>query len=294
MLVAVDTRADKWRNSGGRGGAKDLEVSSTAVGGQVVAVRRRYGSIFARDGSPTLRYHEYCLLRPAPKQPSGSNPGPAASGGGGGGSLKQEPEAEATRPTEEDRSAFLFHILPPAEGVPVALLPHAHLPSPVEPPPVAQQKPASGGVAGGENPALALLFPPVLAIQSRNSPVAAPAVPREPAFPPSNLSRHRGETRAAAGASPGGASATTNKRPRKARSSSSSSSTAGAPSMRPTEVVGGLRVRSGVADPKAPLLDLRTAARPAGQHSTTFVRFEEGGQQVHGPSFLLQHSLSLS
>eukprot|EP01048_Picozoa_sp_COSAG05_P035160 COSAG05_NODE_15113_length_378_cov_0.738351_2_plen_47_part_01 len=47
MLVAVDTRADKWRNSGGRGGAKDLEGSWTAVGGQGMAVRRRYSSSFA-------------------------------------------------------------------------------------------------------------------------------------------------------------------------------------------------------------------------------------------------------
>jgi hypothetical protein len=72
---------DRWRNSGGKQGARDLPMDDPKL-------RRRYGIIRPADDSQCVRpwrYHEYCLLYTDP-----------ASGS-----------------VEEDRTVILFHVIPP-------------------------------------------------------------------------------------------------------------------------------------------------------------------------------------
>jgi len=77
--------ADRWHNSGGVRGARDMPTKAPCV-------RRRYGSI-ARKGKILFRFHEYSLLRRVDdaSQPSGVR-------------------------YEEDRSTSVFHVMPKRVG----------------------------------------------------------------------------------------------------------------------------------------------------------------------------------
>jgi hypothetical protein len=78
---------DRWRNSGGAKGARNLPA-----GGAPPIIRRRYGHIVqsGNEGSNlSVRYHEYSLLR--------------VKADGAPGEM------------EEDRSTTLFHVLPPVQ-----------------------------------------------------------------------------------------------------------------------------------------------------------------------------------
>jgi hypothetical protein len=80
-------RADRWHNSGGVRGARNMPISRPLV-------RRRYGSV-SRHGQILYRFHEYCLLRPC------ATPADDPTGDSG---------------YEEDRSTALFHVMPKRSG----------------------------------------------------------------------------------------------------------------------------------------------------------------------------------
>ena len=77
--------ADRWHNSGGQRGARDMPA-------EMPIVRRRYGSV-SRAGTIYWRFHQYCLIRWV---------------------------ADSSFPkgyrVEEDRSTVIFHIMPKREG----------------------------------------------------------------------------------------------------------------------------------------------------------------------------------
>ena len=83
-------RPDRWHNSGGARGARDMKISQTDL------VHRRYGSI-VQAGQIMWRYHEYCRVQ-------------VSSTGG----------ADATGKLcvqlHEDRSSMLYHVMPRRNG----------------------------------------------------------------------------------------------------------------------------------------------------------------------------------
>ena len=82
----LDTqRADRWHNSGGVRGSRDMCVKGSRD--KVPVVRRRYGSI-VRDKKITYRYHEYSLLR----------------------------KSEVSGELLEDRTTVIFHVMPKRTG----------------------------------------------------------------------------------------------------------------------------------------------------------------------------------
>ena len=82
---------DRWHNSGGARGARDMKISDTEL------VRRRYGSIL-QGGQIMWRYHEYCRVHV-----SSSTGGVDAAG---------KPCAQL----QEDRSSMLYHVMPRRNG----------------------------------------------------------------------------------------------------------------------------------------------------------------------------------
>merc|ERR1711939_647541 len=51
---------DRWHNSGGKAGARDMPINVIDAAG--LRVRRRYGSVTKR-GAINWRFHEYSLVR---------------------------------------------------------------------------------------------------------------------------------------------------------------------------------------------------------------------------------------
>lgn len=80
-----DKKADRWHNSGGVRGARDMPTEAPVV-------RRRYGSV-SRAGNILWRFHEYSVVKRVPD---------AAAAGG-------------VR-LEEDRSTVVFHVMPKRAG----------------------------------------------------------------------------------------------------------------------------------------------------------------------------------
>ena len=85
--VALADRADRWHNSGGVRGARDMPIAKPLV-------RRRYGSV-SREGHIMWRFHEYSLITP-------SHPDERADA--------------AAVDDSEDRSTVVFHIMPKRAG----------------------------------------------------------------------------------------------------------------------------------------------------------------------------------
>ena len=85
---AVDRsdRADRWHNSGGVRGARDMPKNATPL------VRRRYGSV-AQHGQILYRFHEYSSL-----------------------AVVQDPTAPGGQRIDEDRSTVVFHVMPKRSG----------------------------------------------------------------------------------------------------------------------------------------------------------------------------------
>ena len=85
-----EVRADRWHNSGGVRGSRDMPMKGSEDSTPVV--RRRYGSI-VRNKKIVFRYHEYSLIHVS---------------------------ADATAPDgmriEEDRSTAIFHVMPKRTG----------------------------------------------------------------------------------------------------------------------------------------------------------------------------------
>jgi len=79
----MDKKADRWHNSGGVRGARDMPA-------EMPTVRRRYGSV-SRQGTILWRFHEYSLLNRVPDGMSGMR-------------------------LEEDRSTVVFHVMPKRAG----------------------------------------------------------------------------------------------------------------------------------------------------------------------------------
>jgi len=79
-------RADRWHNSGGVRGARDMPKNGTPL------VRRRYGSV-AQNGEILWRFHEYSAL-----------------------TVVEDPAAPDGRRIEEDRSTVVFHVMPKRSG----------------------------------------------------------------------------------------------------------------------------------------------------------------------------------
>ena len=79
-------RADRWHNSGGVKGSRDMPP-------ELPLVRRRYGAVIQADGSKGFRYHEYTRVRII-----------EALAGDGSGQME--------RTVTEDRSEVLFHVMP--------------------------------------------------------------------------------------------------------------------------------------------------------------------------------------
>jgi hypothetical protein len=79
-------RADRWHNSGGVKGSRDMPP-------ELPLVRRRYGAVVQADGSKGFRYHEYTRVRII-----------EALAGDGSGQME--------RTVTEDRSEVLFHVMP--------------------------------------------------------------------------------------------------------------------------------------------------------------------------------------
>ena len=77
------SKADRWHNSGGVKGSRDMPPNAPLV-------RRRYGAVVQADGSKGFRYHEYTRVH--------IDPSPGA--------------ADAQRTVSEDRSVVLFHVMP--------------------------------------------------------------------------------------------------------------------------------------------------------------------------------------
>ena len=82
-----DKRADRWHNSGGVCGSRDMPIKGSDA---TPIVRRRYGSI-VRNKKIAYRYHEYSQLH-----------------------VHQDKSASGAKSTriEEDRSTTVFHVMP--------------------------------------------------------------------------------------------------------------------------------------------------------------------------------------
>lgn len=81
----VDKKADRWHNSGGVRGARDMPVERPVV-------RRRYGSV-SRAGTIMWRFHEYSLV-----------------------TRVSDPTEEHGYRFDEDRSTTVFHVMPKRAG----------------------------------------------------------------------------------------------------------------------------------------------------------------------------------
>jgi len=81
----VDKKADRWHNSGGVRGARDMPTERPLV-------RRRYGSV-SRAGTILWRFHEYSLVKKVP-----------------------DPDAKDGYRMDEDRSTVVFHVMPKRSG----------------------------------------------------------------------------------------------------------------------------------------------------------------------------------
>lgn len=79
-------RADRWHNSGGVRGARDMPKNATPL------VRRRYGSV-AQNGEILWRFHEYSALTVVP-----------------------DLDAPNGQRIDEDRSTVVFHVMPKRSG----------------------------------------------------------------------------------------------------------------------------------------------------------------------------------
>merc|ERR1719231_519422 len=82
---------DRWHNSGGARGARDMKVSETEL------VRRRYGSIL-QGGQIMWRYHEYCRVYVA------------------GRTVVNEATGKPAAELLEDRHSMLYHVMPRRSG----------------------------------------------------------------------------------------------------------------------------------------------------------------------------------
>jgi hypothetical protein len=80
-----DKKADRWHNSGGVRGARDMPTEAPIV-------RRRYGSV-SRAGTILWRFHEYSLVK----------------------RVDDATEADGYR-LDEDRSTVVFHVMPKRSG----------------------------------------------------------------------------------------------------------------------------------------------------------------------------------
>ena len=81
----VDKKADRWHNSGGVRGARDMPTERPLV-------RRRYGSV-SRAGTILWRFHEYSLVK----------------------RVEDASEEDGYR-LDEDRSTVVFHVMPKWAG----------------------------------------------------------------------------------------------------------------------------------------------------------------------------------
>lgn len=81
----VDKKADRWHNSGGVRGARDMPTEKPLV-------RRRYGSV-SRAGTILWRFHEYSLVK----------------------RVADAAEEDGYR-MDEDRSTVVFHVMPKRSG----------------------------------------------------------------------------------------------------------------------------------------------------------------------------------
>jgi len=112
------SRGDRWHNSGGKAGARDMYVN-----GGLVRVRRRYGSI-TKKGSISWRFHEYTLLRPVRAQSAAQNDhtklmSPIADRTAAElmaivmmTSMAEEPTGPPSEEMVEDCSCSVFHVMP--------------------------------------------------------------------------------------------------------------------------------------------------------------------------------------
>jgi len=81
----IDKKADRWHNSGGVRGARDMPTERPLV-------RRRYGSV-SRGGTILWRFHEYSLVKQV-----------------------EDPASEDGYRVDEDRSTTVFHVMPKRAG----------------------------------------------------------------------------------------------------------------------------------------------------------------------------------
>lgn len=81
----ADKKADRWHNSGGVRGARDMPTECPVV-------RRRYGSV-SRAGTIMWRFHEYSLV-----------------------TRVEDPTEEDGYRFDEDRSTTVFHVMPKRTG----------------------------------------------------------------------------------------------------------------------------------------------------------------------------------
>lgn len=82
---------DRWHNSGGARGARDMKISEAEL------VRRRYGSIL-QGGKIMWRYHEYCQVRATGK------------------TVLDEVNGKLVPELVEDRQTLLYHVMPRRSG----------------------------------------------------------------------------------------------------------------------------------------------------------------------------------
>lgn len=81
----IDQKADRWHNSGGVRGARDMPTERPLV-------RRRYGSV-SRGGTILWRFHEYSVVKRI-----------------------EDPDSEGGYRLDEDRSTTVFHVMPKRTG----------------------------------------------------------------------------------------------------------------------------------------------------------------------------------
>jgi hypothetical protein len=81
----IDKKADRWHNSGGVRGARDMPTERPLV-------RRRYGSV-SRGGTILWRFHEYSLVKRV-----------------------EDPASEDGYRMDEDRATTVFHVMPKRAG----------------------------------------------------------------------------------------------------------------------------------------------------------------------------------
>jgi hypothetical protein len=110
-------QGDRWHNSGGKAGARDMKVKGGAV-----RVRRRYGSI-TKKGSISWRFHQYSLVRQVRAKPNAESdptktlPPPDRTAAELMAvvmitSMAKEPTATPCEEWVEDRSCSVFHVMP--------------------------------------------------------------------------------------------------------------------------------------------------------------------------------------